>query len=172
MSTENTPESRKVIIMGVSGSGKTRVGQALAKILGIAFYDADHFHSAANVEKMSQGIPLTDLDRSQWLRDLAVLLQQPSALVLACSALKFEYRQRLRLSHADIVFIYLKGDFDTIVERLNQRQAHYFKGEEMLRSQFETLEPPTPEEAWALNIDQPFEQVVAACVEKLQQVSR
>ena len=169
MTIENSSETRKIIIMGVSGSGKTRVGQALAQALEIPFYDADNFHSADNIEKMSQGSPLTDLDRAQWLADLALLLQQPSALVLACSALKFEYRQRLRQGNPDIVFIYLQGDFDTIVERLNQRQEHYFKGAQMLRSQFETLEPPvTTEAALIVNIDQPFEQVVAACLEMLR----
>ncbi|WP_428241197.1 gluconokinase [Gynuella sp.] len=157
----------KIVVMGVSGAGKTKVGQALAEVLRVPFHDADDFHSKANVEKMSQGIPLTDQDRIEWLADLANLLQRSQGGVLACSALKAAYRQRLKRDNPDIVFIYLQGDFATILARIKQRQSHYFKGEAMLQNQFEVLEPPTEKEALVININQSFEQVLAECLTAL-----
>ncbi|AJQ97757.1 gluconokinase [Gynuella sunshinyii] len=157
----------KIVVMGVSGSGKTKVGQALAEVLRVPFHDADDFHSKANVEKMSQGIPLTDQDRVEWLAELADLLQRRQGIVLACSALKAAYRQRLKRDNPEVVFIYLQGEFETILARLKLRQSHYFKGEAMLQSQFEVLEPPTEEEALVININQSFEQVLAECLAAL-----
>ena len=129
--------------MGVSGSGKTVLGQKLSRILGCPFLDADDYHSAANREKMSKGIPLTDEDRESWLTDLAVvarLLQIKSPLsLLACSALKQKYRDRF--SGEKVCWIYLKGDKDLIQKRLEGRTGH-FAGEALLDSQFNALEEP------------------------------
>jgi gluconokinase len=134
-----------VIVMGVSGSGKTTVGQALAGRLGCAFYDADNFHPPANVAKMSSGMPLSDEDREPWLEVLNGLiaenLEKNASLVLACSALKEKYRQHLVRGHENKTqFVYLEGDFETIYTRMQARQ-HFMKPT-MLQSQFDTLEEP------------------------------
>jgi gluconokinase len=131
--------------MGVSGAGKTTVGKLLASQLGWAFADADDYHSAANVEKMRNGIPLTDADRAPWLESMrAVIVGWISAGqsgVLACSALKKEYRDRLVVG-AEVRVVYLKGDRPLLRERLLGRHGHYMK-ESMLESQIATLEEPS-----------------------------
>jgi gluconokinase len=137
--------SLAVIVMGVSGSGKTTVGEALAERLGWAFYDADNFHPKENVAKMSSGTPLSDEDRKPWLEALNQLiaknLEQHTSLILACSALKEKYRQHLSKGHEDKTkFVYLEGDFETIYTRMQARQ-HFMKPA-MLQSQFDTLEEP------------------------------
>jgi len=134
-----------VVVMGVSGSGKTTVGRALAGRLGCAFYDADDYHPAANLAKMAAGTPLTDADRAGWLSALAALtgasLARGESGVLACSALREQYRDVLRVEPAGVVFVYLKGDYATLQARMESREGHYMKAP-MLRSQFETLEEP------------------------------
>jgi gluconokinase len=137
--------SLAVIVMGVSGSGKTTVGQKLAQRLGWAFYDADNFHPKENVAKMSSGQPLHDKDREPWLGALNKLiaenLEQQRSLVLACSALKEKYRQHLAKGHEERTkFVYLEGDFETIYTRMQTRK-HFMKPA-MLQSQFDTLEEP------------------------------
>jgi gluconokinase len=137
--------SLAVIVMGVSGSGKTTVGQKLAQRLGWAFYDADNFHPKENVDKMSSGQPLHDKDREPWLGALNKLiaenLEQQRSLVLACSALKEKYRQHLAKGHEERTkFVYLEGDFETIYTRMQTRK-HFMKPA-MLQSQFDTLEEP------------------------------
>lgn len=154
--------------MGVSGSGKTLVGQHLAQALGRTFFDADDFHSPENIRKMASGRPLLDPDRQTWLNDLAQLLQNERGCVLACSALKKSYRDFLRAAAGPIVFLYLKGDFDLIWPRLAQRQDHYFNGSDMLRNQFEQLEEPAAAEAHAVDIAQSPEAVVADCLSRLE----
>ena len=133
-----------IIIMGVSGAGKTTVGRLLAKELGWTFYDADDFHSAANKDKMSRGVALTDEDRAEWLMSLRRLLNQCSAtsrsVVLACSALKQEYRNVLRVND-EVHFVYLQGSYQQIQARLKERKEHYMKPE-MLASQFAILAEP------------------------------
>lgn len=133
-----------IIVFGVSGSGKTTVGQLLAKELGWEFFDADDFHSPANVEKMRNGIPLTDEDRGDWLDGLRDLISEKLAggndAVLACSALKEGYRQKLAVS-GQVKFAYLKGDHRLIAERLADRKDHYMPPG-LLQSQFDTLEEP------------------------------
>jgi gluconokinase len=133
------------VIMGVSGSGKSTIGQILSDRTGWTFYDADDFHPQANIDKMNRGIPLTDRDRAPWLQNLQQLitntLQKHQQGILACSALKAEYRRILSNNHPDVVFIYLRGDYDSIQARIKQRQGHFMK-ENLLRSQFETLEEP------------------------------
>lgn len=157
-----------VILMGVAGSGKTTVGEMLAARLGWAFYDADAFHPADNVAKMARGIPLTDSDREPWLAALAQLidehLQAGRSLVLACSALKARYRAQLARC-ASVTFVYLRGDFELIYARINQRQGHYMKAE-MLRSQFEALEEP--QGALTLDITEPPERLVARILQYLE----
>ncbi len=148
--------------MGVSGSGKTTVGQALAGHLDCPFYDGDHFHPPANLAKMSSGIPLDDSDRESWLASLAALILQHSEkgepAVLACSALKKRYRDRLRMAPG-ILFIYLRGSFDLIWRRMQARQDHYMKAE-MLCSQFEALEPPDADEALQVSINQNVDDIL------------
>lgn len=131
--------------MGVTGSGKTTIGQMLAKGLGWKFYDADDFHPKANVEKMRQGIPLTDGDRIPWLKILGELveacLRKGENAVLACSALKKSYREYLLKQDREVKLVYLKGDYDLIQKRLEGRRGHYMNPK-LLASQFATLEEP------------------------------
>ena len=140
-----------VILMGVAGSGKTTIGQILANQLGWPFFDADDFHSAANRAKMANGIPLTDADRADWLSDLRKLLtektQAGQPIILACSALKESYRQILQIN-AEVYFVYLKGTYKQIRERMKRRKDHYMSAA-MLDSQFKILEEP----AHALVVD-------------------
>jgi gluconokinase len=134
-----------IIVMGVSGSGKTSVGKSLAEQLGWDFYDADDFHPPENVTKMANGIPLNDLDRAPWLDSLhdliSTTLKTGRRGVLACSALKEQYRQQLLDGNRNVQIVYLKGTFDLIWSRMSKRSDHYMKPQ-MLQSQFETLEEP------------------------------
>lgn len=136
-----------VILMGVSGSGKTTVGHALAERLGWSFAEGDDFHSAANRAKMHAGIPLTDLDREPWLNaihaQIELWLQNKANMVLACSALKQSYRDQLIAATPakSICFVYLQGSASLIQQRLQQRHGHYMPAS-LLGSQFEALEPP------------------------------
>jgi gluconokinase len=133
-----------VVLMGVTGSGKTTVGRALAQSLGWAFYDADDYHPPANVAKMASGVPLTDNDRWPWLDRIADMLGRVQAngshAVLACSALKQTYRDRIARA-GDVHFVYLKGDLATIEARLAARRHKYMPAS-LLPSQFATLEEP------------------------------
>src|SRR5713101_8188836 len=135
-----------IVVMGVAGSGKTTIGEALARRLGWSFHDADALHSAANRDKMHRGIPLTDDDRRPWLvavRELvADYIAKPADAIVACSALKRAYRDAIVPDLDGAKFVYLKGAFDLIAARLAQRQAHFFDPR-LLRNQFETLEEPT-----------------------------
>jgi 6-phosphogluconate dehydrogenase len=133
-------------IMGVSGCGKTTIAQMLAQSLDIQYFDGDDFHPAANVQKMATGIPLTDADRFNWLKSLQQKAQQcisqEKSAVFACSALKEDYRRILMQSiENQSVLIYLKGDFETILQRMSHRKGH-FMPIELLKSQFEILEEP------------------------------
>lgn len=132
-------------IMGVSGCGKSTIGILLAKELNIPFFDGDDFHPASNIEKMEKGIPLNDDDRQGWLEilnDLAKSNSQKGA-VIACSALKEKYRNILsRDLKQETAFVYLKGTFQEILDRLKQRSNH-FMPKELLQSQFDTLEEPS-----------------------------
>lgn len=158
----------KILIMGVSGSGKTLVGRQLGEALGVPFLDADIFHSDTNIRKMANGIPLSDADRHGWLVDLAALIQRESGLVLACSALKRAYREQLRAADPNLTLLYLQGDFDTIWSRHAQRQDHYFNGRAMLESQFLQLEEPGPDEAVTIDIGKSPEAVLKACLAALR----
>ena len=137
-----------VVVMGVCGCGKTAVGEALAAELGWPFFDADNFHPPANVAKMAAGLPLTDEDRWPWLdglaRDMGAVLARGGNAVLACSALRQAYRDRLAAcarTPGDVRFVHLKGDYDTIAARLAVRHHRYMPAT-LLASQFATLEEP------------------------------
>ncbi len=136
---------RIVILMGVSGSGKTTIGQLLAKDLNWRFYDGDDFHPKANVDKMSRGIPLSDEDRASWLATLDHLIRdlisETQSAVISCSALTQKYRDRLAANRNEVVFVYLKGGYDLTRERLLKRKGHFMKAA-LLASQFDTLEEP------------------------------
>ena len=154
-----------VVVMGVSGCGKTTIGRALAERLSRRFLDADDFHPAANVEKMRAGIALDDEDRAPWLERLNALLRHGAAkgepVVLACSALKRRYRDRLRRSVAGVVFVHLEGDRSLIAARLAARDHAYMPGS-LLESQFTALEVPDPDEvAVRVPIDASVPQTVA-----------
>jgi gluconokinase len=156
-----------VVVMGVTGSGKTTIGVLLARRLGWEFVDADSFHSAANVEKMRQGIALDDADREPWLRSLHEAMEgwaaEHKSMVLACSALKRSYRDELFLG-GETRFVYLKGSYDLISWRLRQRHGH-FASETILASQFAALEEP--DDAITVDIDHSQEEIVGEIVRQL-----
>ena len=153
-------KNQAVVVMGVSGSGKTTVGSLLAQALGWEFFDADDFHPLANKEKMASGIPLTDEDRAGWLEALRELLlnqgdkQRPC--VLACSALKQKYRETLAVNEK-IRFVYLHGSYEQVETRLMRRKGHYMTVQ-LLQSQFEALEEPR--EAVIVDISHSPEEIV------------
>ena len=134
-----------VVIMGVSGCGKTTVGRLLAKRLDWAYYEGDAFHPPENIEKMSQGVSLDDVDRGPWLASIKEAIDRcadgASDAVFACSALRRKYRRTLGADVVDIRFVYLKGDFRTVRDRMKSRDRHYMKAN-MLESQFSSLEEP------------------------------
>ncbi|MGL5063945.1 MAG: gluconokinase [Microcoleus sp.] len=157
-----------VIVMGVSGAGKTTVGKLLAQSLDWDFKDADDFHPIANIEKMSQGIPLDDADRMPWLykmqQAIADWLQAKKNVILACSALKASYRNLLFGDRPEIKLIYLKGNYELISRRLQQRQNHYMKAD-LLSSQFANLEEP--QNVIVLDAAQPPEDLVQQIIKHL-----
>lgn len=146
----------RLILMGVSGCGKSAIGKELSKALGIPFYDGDDFHSEANKEKMSKGHPLTNEDRKPWLETLAKFLKENAPLILACSALKESYRKELKVCD-DVRFIYLKGSYELIEKRLKERHGHFFDPH-LLKSQFTDLEEP--KDALVIDIDSPISEIV------------
>jgi gluconokinase len=150
-----------VLLIGPAGSGKTTVGELLAAQMQWEFADADNFHSPANIEKMSRGIPLSDDDRIPWLHSLRDAIQQWDAqnknVVLACSALKRSYREQLQIN-SNVKLVYLKGSYELLRERLHSRKGHY-AGEQILAGQFADLEEPT--DAITVDAAQSPEQIVA-----------
>lgn len=151
-----------ILLMGVSGCGKTTIGWRLAEITGWPFFDGDDFHPEENVRKMASGTPLTDPDRLPWLQNLHQLiadsLTSGQSLIVACSALKESYRDILAAGIEDQVsLVYLKGDFDLIYQRLKDRSGHYMKPG-MLESQFQVLEEP--QDALVIDISTPIDNVV------------
>jgi gluconokinase len=138
-----------IVLMGVSGSGKTTTGKRLARDLGWAFRDADTFHPAANIEKMSRAIPLTDEDRWPWLAAIAAwmdeLVVSGQSGIVSCSALKRAYRESLLAGRPAARLVHLAGSQDMIAARLQRRQRHFMPAS-LLQSQFDALEPPQPEE--------------------------
>ncbi|WP_459716812.1 gluconokinase [Actinophytocola sp. KF-1] len=130
-----------VVVMGVTGSGKSTVGTALAERMGVPFADADDFHSPENVAKMRSGVPLTDVDRRPWLLAIGTwLAEHERGAVVTCSALKRAYRDTLREAAPDITFLHLHGDKDTVRKRVAARTGH-FMPESLVDSQYADLEP-------------------------------
>jgi len=165
----------RFVVMGVSGSGKSLIGGALAHALDVEFVEGDVFHSEENIRKMSAGIPLTDADRAEWLRALAFRLRvhkkAGSGIVVACSALKRAYRDVLRAGADDVQFIYLKGPGDLIAERLKSRGGHFMPAS-LLDSQLTTLEEPTPDEnAWVCDITRPPAEIITDLVARASRPS-
>ncbi|PST84583.1 gluconate kinase [Pedobacter yulinensis] len=166
-------KSCQVVVMGVSGSGKSVVGEAIAGALGAVFLEGDAFHPLANVEKMSKGIPLQDADRAGWLETLRSEISRyhetGQSCVLSCSALKKSYRDLLRSGAPGLYFLYLHADKTVLRSRLAQREGHYMPLS-LLDSQLETLEPPVNEDR-AVIIDAMVgqDEVIAACLQALKE---
>ena len=150
-----------IVVMGVSGSGKSTVGAALAQRLRVPFADADDFHPAANIAKMTAGQPLDDDDRHPWLETIGQwLAQHADGGVMSCSALKRKYRDQLRTHDADVMFLYLAGTPEVIGRRQASRPGHFMPAS-LLRSQFDTLEPLAPEELGIMiDVDQDIDSIV------------
>ncbi len=157
-----------VVVMGVSGSGKTTIGTRLAEALQCHFLEGDLLHPAANVEKMSRGIPLTDADRAPWLAairaHILAAIEHGQCLVVACSALKQQYRDFLSRG-IQLIWVYLKGTPEEIEPRIEHRHAHYMKAG-MLPSQFADLEEP--KDALVVDISQPPEVIVQQLLAQLR----
>ncbi len=162
-----------VVVMGVSGSGKTTIGALVAHEAGVPFLDADSLHPLANVRKMAAGTPLEDTDRRPWLDTVGERLRDAdrdgTGLVLACSALKRRYRDHIRRAAPGTVFLHLHGTPGVLTSRLEGRSEHFMPAS-LLASQLETLEPLGPDEpGYALDIDQPVEDMVAEAVQALRE---
>jgi len=159
-----------VILMGVSGVGKTTIGRILSDKLGWPLFDADEFHSAASIEKMRSGIALEDADRWPWLDRMNAMIRQKEArgesVLLACSALKQVYRDRLAKGAAEVRWVYLKGSFELIRQRLEARKGHYMKAG-LLESQFAALEEPM--DALSFGIEDPPDSITDAILRRLQE---
>lgn len=158
----------RIVVMGVSGCGKTHVGRLLADQQDACFLDADDFHSEGNREKMASGQPLTDQDRMPWLAQLGQELASRERVVLACSALRKSYRDRLR-SVEGLRFVFLDGAFDLIFGRMQSRSDH-FMPPSLLRSQFDTLERPGVDEldVVRVSIEHAVEDVVTQAIQGLE----
>jgi gluconokinase len=156
------------VVMGVTGCGKSTVGEMLARKLSVDFVEGDDYHSRENVERMASGIPLTDDDRADWLRSLAnrirVAKDARTGLVLSCSALKRSYRDVLRSAVPEVQFIFLKGSRSLIAKRIATRQAH-FMPPSLIESQLATLEEPASgEHAWLYEIEWSAQDIVTDIV--------
>jgi carbohydrate kinase (thermoresistant glucokinase family) len=150
----------KIVVMGVTGCGKTSVGIALAEKLGIEFIDSDVLHSEANKKKMSSGTPLTDSDREPWLQEVSKALQSHESVVVACSALKKSYRSTILAGAPTTKFVHLSGSQELIFARLSER-SHHFMPIGLLDSQFQTLEHlDDTETGKVFEISKPVDQIV------------
>lgn len=169
----NQNNNRIYIFMGVSGSGKSAVANAVSHQLSAGFLDGDFLHPRSNISKMAAGEALNDDDRAPWLaalNDAAFAMQRTNNVsIIVCSALKKRYRDRLRAGNGNLSFIYLQGDFPVIEERMAARKGHFFKSQ-MLISQFAALEQPGVEESdvITININQPLEGVIAETLQHIQ----
>ncbi len=159
--------------MGVSGSGKSTIGLKIAQHLGAKFIDGDDLHPKINILKMAAGQPLNDVDRTPWLeriRDACFSIEQKNETgVIVCSALRKDYRDQIRDGNKSVTFIYLDGSFDLILARLKARAGHFFIGDSMLKSQFNTLELPLKDEKNVLSvpIDGTIDDVVSLSITAL-----
>jgi gluconokinase len=161
------------LVMGVSGCGKTCISVLLAEKLALPFYDADDFHSPSNIQKMKSGIPLNDTDRSPWLQTLSEKIpgwQSQGGAVLACSALKKQYRTVLKKAAREKMYtIYLNGSYNLILSRMKKRKHEYFK-EDLLASQFAVLEEP--KNALTVSIHHTPKHIVEYIIKKIRNISR
>lgn len=163
-----------IVVMGVAGSGKSSVGEALSARLGLPFRDGDGFHPPASVEKMSSGVPLTDDDRWPWLDAIGAAMRDAgSGIIVACSALRRIYRERLAAAaRRPLLFVHLDGPRAVLDERLGHRKGH-FMPKSLLDSQLATLEPPGEDEfAITVSVVPPLDQVVDAVVAALPAAER
>lgn len=153
-----------LLVMGVSGSGKSHIGNLLAQAVHAKFIDADDHHSENSIAKMARGEPLNDSDRQGWLLTLADLYRdyraQGTDVVIGCSALKHRYREVLRQGAPELKILYLHGSREVLMDRLGGRSGHFFTGEHMLNSQLADLEMPDETEAVRLDIRQPPKDIV------------
>jgi gluconokinase len=168
--------SRRFVMMGVSGAGKSLIGILFARALGVPFVEGDALHPPDNVARMAAGIALTDADRAGWLQDIADRLAQARTehrgMVVACSALRARYRDVLRAGDPDVTFVHLTGRRDLIAERMTHRIGHFMPAT-LLASQLETLEPPLPNEcAWTCDISGSPEDIIAALVARVHAEGR
>jgi gluconokinase len=154
-----------VLVMGVSGSGKNTIGEPLAERLGWKFIDGDDYHPPENVRKMAAGVPLQDEDRWPWLDRLNSVLKEEKQAVVACSALKDAYRRRLLAGIRDHAIVHLRGSFDLIRRRVEQRKHRYMPAS-LLQSQFDALEPPR--KAIDVDVSQDVETSVRSILERLR----
>jgi gluconokinase len=172
--TKQTSSCVHWIIAGVSGSGKTTIGRALASRVGAVFHDADAFHPPANVQKMRAGVPLTDDDRWPWLEQLNILLTESSAressVVLACSALREVYRERLGAGTDPraVRWVHLHGSKEVIAARIASREGHYMPPQ-LLESQFAALEP-FRSDVWVVDVGDPCDKIVEGLVERARAI--
>lgn len=142
----------RIVVMGVSGCGKTTLGEALAAALGLPYVEGDALHSPQNVARMAAGVPLTDADRQDWLHEIGQQLARAgNGVVVSCSALKRSYRDLLRRAAPDLRLVYLRGEPPLLAQRLAARRGHYMPAS-LLQSQLDTLEPPAPDER-AIEVD-------------------
>jgi carbohydrate kinase (thermoresistant glucokinase family) len=172
MSNSNADRFSVLIIMGVSGCGKTTIAELLSRELGWEYRDGDEFHPKSNVEKMHSGTPLTDEDRWPWLKAIAAWIDQRRQAgehaIVTCSALKRSYREILAGARTDVGLIYLKGDEELIAQRLSKRH-HHFMPKALLHSQFQALQEPGPDEhPITVSIEPAPEEIAAAILEKLR----
>jgi gluconokinase len=163
-----SPRLPAIVVMGVSGSGKTSIGEGLAARLGMPLLEGDQFHPKANIDKMSSGTPLTDTDRWPWLDAIARAMHDaPAGAIVTCSSLRRVYRDRLREGAGrPVFFVFLDGAQETIAARLADRKGH-FMPPSLLASQFATLEPPGADEPGIVrvSIDPPVDTVIAAALD-------
>ena len=160
--------SLRVVVMGVSGCGKSSVGEALGALLGIPYFDGDDLHPAENVARMAAGVPLTDADRWPWLDRVAAVLAERAPVIVGCSALKRAYRDRIRAGAGGPVrFVHLAGSRAVIEDRMAARTGHFMPAA-LLDSQFATLEPPGPDEALTLDVALPVAVIAARAADWLR----
>ena len=157
-----------IIIIGVSGSGKTTIGKLLSEIVDAPFYDADDFHPLSNINKMKQNIPLNDKDRLPWLATLSQKIEKwnnKGEAILACSALKEKYREILSSTTKNILWVFLKGNFELVQTRIEKRNDH-FMSKELLRSQFDALE--IPDNAITIDIELAPAEIIKIIMSKIK----
>lgn len=175
MSTESANSPFAIVVMGVSGSGKSTVGECLAQLSGARFVEGDHLHPAQNVEKMARGFPLTDEDRMPWLDRIGIVIKEALSIgrgaVISCSCLKQAYRDRLRhAADGRLAFVFLEGPREVLLSRMGARHDH-FMPVSLLDSQLQTLELPVGEpDVVSISIDNSLEQIVYLARDGLENI--